>query len=116
MTDGEHLHITFNGELIVDVPPRTVAHDGPVYERPMAKPAYFETLTPAQVPLPTDPQDIKAAFLKLISAPNIADKSWVTDQYDRYVQGNSVLTQPEDSGMIRIDEKTNQETIHGCVQ
>ena len=73
----------------------------------MAKPAYFETLTPAQVPLPTDPQEIKAAFLKLISAPNIADKSWVTDQYDRYVQGNSVLTQPEDSGMIRIDEKTN---------
>ena len=107
VTDGEHLHITFNGELIVDVPPRTVAHDGPVYERPMAKPAYFETLTPAQVPLPTDPQEIKAAFLKLISAPNIADKSWVTDQYDRYVQGNSVLTQPEDSGMIRIDEKTN---------
>ena len=107
VTDGDHLHITFNGELIVDVPPRTVAHDGPVYERPMAKPAYFQTLKPAEVPLPTDPQEIKAAFLKLISSPNIADKSWVTDQYDRYVQGNSVLTQPEDSGMIRIDEKTN---------
>ena len=107
VTDGEHLHITFNGELIVDVPPRTVAHDGPVYNRPMAKPAYFQTLKPAEVPLPTDPEEIKAAFLKLISAPNIADKSWVTDQYDRYVQGNSVLTQPEDSGMIRIDEKTN---------
>jgi len=107
VTDGEHLHITFNGELIVDVPPRTVAHDGPVYERPMAKPDYFKTLKPAEVPLPTDPEAIKAAFLKLISAPNIADKSWVTDQYDRYVQGNSVLTQPEDSGMIRIDEKTN---------
>ena len=39
VTEGKHLEITFNGELIVDVPPRTVAHDGPVYNRPMARPA-----------------------------------------------------------------------------
>jgi len=43
----------------------------------------------------------------LMAAPNIADKSWVTKQYDRYVQGNSILAQPEDSGMIRIDEQTH---------
>jgi phosphoribosylformylglycinamidine synthase len=30
----------------------------------------------------------------------------VTDQYDRYVRGNSILAQPEDSGMLRIDEET----------
>jgi phosphoribosylformylglycinamidine synthase len=30
----------------------------------------------------------------------------VTDQYDRYVRGNSALTQPEDAGMLRIDEET----------
>jgi phosphoribosylformylglycinamidine synthase len=30
----------------------------------------------------------------------------VTDQYDRYVRGNSVLAQPEDSGLLRIDEET----------
>ena len=28
----------------------------------------------------------------------------MTDQYDRYVLGNTVLAQPEDSGMIRVDE------------
>jgi len=43
----------------------------------------------------------------LMAAPNIADKSWVTKQYDKYVQGNSILAQPEDSGMIRIDEQTH---------
>ena len=31
----------------------------------------------------------------------------MTDQYDRYVRGNSVLAQPEDAGMLRIDEETN---------
>ena len=109
VTEGERLHISFNGELIVDVPPRTVAHDGPVYNRPIAKPAYVEERAKAviNIPMPTSAEDVKAAILKLIASPNIADKSWVTSQYDKYVQGNSVLAQPEDSGMIRIDEKTN---------
>jgi phosphoribosylformylglycinamidine synthase II len=109
VTSGDRLHITFNGELIVDVPPRTVAHDGPVYNRPIKKPAYVDELAKSSftVPLPTDADEIKAAILKLISSPNIADKSWVTSQYDKYVQGNTVLAQPEDSGLIRIDDQTH---------
>ena len=107
VTSGKNLEITFNGELIVDVPPRTVAHDGPVYNRPIARPAYLDSLTPTALPSVDSAADIKRELLTLISSPNIADKSWVTDQYDRYVQGNSVLAQPEDSGMIRIDEITH---------
>ena len=109
VTDGTRLNITFNGELIVDVPPRTVAHDGPVYNRPFAEPDYIKALPGStfSVPMPTTPVEITAAILKLMSSPNMADKSWVTSQYDKYVQGNSVLAQPEDSGMIRIDEQTN---------
>ncbi|MEJ6626741.1 MAG: phosphoribosylformylglycinamidine synthase subunit PurL, partial [Actinomycetes bacterium] len=93
VTSGERLHITFNSELIVDVPPRTVAHDGPVYNRPIKKPAYVDELAKSTftVPLPTAPDEVKAAVLKLIASPNIADKSWVTSQYDKYVQGNTVL-------------------------
>ena len=109
VTSGERLHISFNGELIVDVPPRTVAHDGPVYNRPIEKPAYIaeRQAVTINIPMPTSSTEVKAAILKLIAAPNIADKSWVTSQYDKYVQGNSVLAQPEDSGMIRIDAETN---------
>ena len=107
VSEGDRLKITFNGELIVDVPPRTVAHDGPVYNRPIAKPAYLDSLTCAEVPTPSKGTELKAAVLKLMSSPNMADKSWVTSHYDRYVQGNSVLAQPEDSGMIRIDAQTN---------
>ena len=107
VTEGDRLRITFNGDLIVDVPPRTVAHDGPVYQRPIAQPEYLQSLAKPNLPTVDSPESIKSELLKLISSPNIADKSWVTDQYDRYVQGNSVLAQPEDSGMIRIDESTN---------
>jgi phosphoribosylformylglycinamidine synthase len=109
VTNGNHLEITWNGELIVDVPPRTVAHDGPVYSRPLAKPAYIDVVAKEviNVPIPTTADEIKATVLKLAATPNLADKSWVTDQYDRYVQGNSIQSQPDDSGMVRIDEKTH---------
>ena len=109
VTDGNHLEITWNGELIVDVPPRTVAHDGPVYQRPLAQPAYIEKVAKEiiKVPIPSTAEEIKSTVLKLAATPNLADKSWVTDQYDRYVQGNSIQSQPDDSGMVRIDEKTH---------
>ena len=109
VTDGKHLEITWNGELIVDVPPRTVAHDGPVYNRPLAQPAYIDAVAKEviKVPIPSTPDEIKATILKLAATPNLADKSWVTNQYDRYVQGNTIQSQPDDSGMVRIDEKTH---------
>jgi len=109
VTDGDRLEITWHGELIVDVPPRTVAHDGPVYSRPLAEPAYIarvnaEVINPA---IPQSAQEIKDAIVMMAGTPNLADKSWVTNQYDRYVQGNTVQSQPDDSGMVRIDEKTH---------
>jgi len=109
VTDGDRLEITWHGDLIVDVPPRTVAHEGPVYNRPLAKPDYVDRVNAEiiTVKLPQSTEEIKAAVLKLAGAPNLADKSWVTNQYDRYVQGNTIQSQPDDSGMVRIDEKTH---------
>jgi phosphoribosylformylglycinamidine synthase II len=109
VTDGDRLEITWHGDLIVEVPPRTVAHEGPVYNRPLAKPDYIDRVNAevVNVKLPETTDEIKAAVLKLAATPNLADKSWVTSQYDRYVQGNTIQSQPDDSGMVRIDEKTH---------
>ena len=109
VTDGNHLEITWNGELIVDVPPRTVAHDGPVYQRPFAQPAYIDQVAQEaiDVPLAQSVDEIRATVLQLAATPNLADKSWITSQYDKYVQGNTIQSQPDDSGMVRIDEKTH---------
>ena len=109
VTTGDRLEITWHGELIVDVPPRTVAHEGPVYKRPFAEPAYISQVNSEKVnvPLPANAAEIKAAVLKLAGTPNLADKSWVTSQYDKYVQGNTIQAQPDDSGMVRVDESTH---------
>ncbi|MGK5546142.1 phosphoribosylformylglycinamidine synthase subunit PurL [Streptomyces sp. URMC 127] len=110
VTDGERLEIFWHGEQIVDVPPRTVAHEGPVYERPYARPDWQDALQADdanKLPRPASAEELREQVLKVISSPNQASKSWITDQYDRFVQGNTVLAQPEDSGMVRIDEDTN---------
>ncbi|MEV6109764.1 phosphoribosylformylglycinamidine synthase subunit PurL [Streptomyces sp. NPDC051940] len=110
VTDGDRLEIFWHGEQIVDVPPRTVAHDGPVYERPMARPSWLDELQSDdanKLARPADGDELRAQVLRLVGSPNQADKSWITAQYDKYVLGNTVLAQPEDSGMIRIDADTN---------
>ena len=38
VTDGDRLQVDWHGERVVDVPPRSVAHDGPTYHRPFARP------------------------------------------------------------------------------
>jgi phosphoribosylformylglycinamidine synthase II len=110
VTDGEHLVIDWHGQTVVDVPPRSVAHDGPTYDRPYARPAWQDALqadVAEQLPRPTSGEQLRDQLVAVVSSPNMADKSWVTDQYDRYVQGNTVLAQPEDAGVVRIDPETN---------
>jgi phosphoribosylformylglycinamidine synthase II len=109
VTDGDRLEIFWHGEKIVDVDPRTVAHDGPVYERPYARPEWQDALQADhadKLPRPADAAELREQVLRLVGSPNQASKSWVTDQYDRFVQGNTVLAQPEDAGMIRVNEET----------
>ncbi len=42
----------------------------------------------------------------MLGAPDAADKAWVTEQYDRYVRGDTVLAAPHDAGLVRVDEAT----------
>jgi phosphoribosylformylglycinamidine synthase II len=111
VTEGDRLTVDWHGERIVDVPPRTVAHEGPVYERPMARPRDLDALQAddaARLPRPGTPAELQAHWLAVVSSPDGADKTWVTEQYDRYVRGNTVLAQPEDAGVVRIDERTHR--------
>ena len=113
VTDTGRLIIEWDGETIVDVDPRTVAHDGPVYERPCRRPSWQDDLqadsfraSEAGKDLPATAEELGNAVVDLMTSPNMADVSWITDQYDRFVGGNTALSQPDDSGVIRVDEET----------
>jgi phosphoribosylformylglycinamidine synthase subunit PurL len=107
VTDTGRLRMTWHGELIVDIPPGSAADDGPVYERPAAPPADLAGLQadgPGRLPRPATPEDLRNTVMWLAGSANLADKSFVTTQYDCYVRGDTVLAMPEDAGLIRIGE------------
>ncbi|NYD68213.1 phosphoribosylformylglycinamidine synthase subunit PurL [Agromyces atrinae] len=107
VTDTGRLVIDWHGQEIVNVDPRTVAVDGPVYDRPVAYPAWIDALqADSASALPRDAAELRSQFLALLGSPNLADASWVTSQYDKYVLGNTALSYPDDAGMIRVDEES----------
>lgn len=111
VTDGEHLEITWHGETVVDVPPRTVAHEGPVYERPVARPEWQDGViasTTKDLKRPASGDELRDTLLQMISSPALCSRRFITEQYDRYVRGNTVLAEHADSGMIRIDESSGR--------
>ena len=109
VTDGEHLLIRHRGELVVDAPAHTIAHEGPVYERPWARPEWQDEVQQFQgVEKPTDPEAVKAALLAMVGSPALCSRAFITDQYDRYVRGNTVQAQHANAGVLRIDEQTHR--------
>ena len=111
VADGDRLKITWHGETVVDVPPRTVAHEGPVYQRPLARPETQDALnadSSARLPRPTTGAQLRATLLALLGSPHLCSRAFITEQYDRYVRGNTVLAENADGGVLRIDEQTGR--------
>jgi len=106
VTDNDHLVITHRGEVVVDAPAHTIAHQGPVYERPWARPAWQDELQQFQGV--EKPADLRQALLSMVSSSALCSRAFITEQYDRYVRGNTVLAQNSDAGVLRIDETTGR--------
>ncbi|ASL07474.1 phosphoribosylformylglycinamidine synthase subunit PurL [Mycobacterium intracellulare subsp. chimaera] len=111
VTDGDRLRITWHGQTVVDVPPRTVAHEGPVYQRPVARPDTQDALNAdasTRLPRPATGDELRATLLALLGSPHLCSRAFITEQYDRYVRGNTVLAEHADGGMLRVDEVTGR--------
>jgi phosphoribosylformylglycinamidine synthase subunit PurL len=112
VTDTGRLEMSWHGALVVDIPPSSAADDGPVYDRPARRPHTQDALVsdaPGRLPRPTGPgagSALRADLLLLVGSAEGGDKAWVTEQYDRYVRGETVLAMPHDAGLLRIDEET----------
>lgn len=109
LTGDGRLTIDHYGQRIVDVDPKTVAHEGPVYDRPYARPEWQDALqadSSDRLARPASGAELLEDITRVLADANQASKAWVTDQYDRYVQGNTALAQPDDAGVVRVDEES----------
>ena len=104
--EDDRLVITHNGEVVLDAPPSTIADEAPVYERPWARPEWQDEV---QGGGDVDkPEQLREAWLKLVASPALCSRDWITEQYDRYVRGNTVQARHANSGVLRIDETTGR--------
>ncbi|MGR3464181.1 phosphoribosylformylglycinamidine synthase subunit PurL [Limimaricola sp.] len=88
--------IVHGGETKADLPLKALSGTAPEYDRPWVE-------TPAPAPLgPVDEVDAIEGLRALIGSPNHARKSWVWEQYDHMVMGDTARAPGAGSGLVRV--------------
>ncbi|MDB5494827.1 MAG: phosphoribosylformylglycinamidine synthase, partial [Phenylobacterium sp.] len=100
-TDTGHLVLKHGGVVVADVPLAPLFDDAPLYDRPWVAPTLQPRLNPADV---AEPADYAEAVLKLMSAPDMASKRWLWEQYDRHVMADTLEDSATgaDAGIVRV--------------
>ena len=96
------LRVKDQGRVVAEIPAKSLADDGPRYERPFAPPAYQDLLTNLNYDVIPDVKDATTALLSLLESPTIASKRWVYEQYDHMVRTNTIVRPGSDAAVVRI--------------
>jgi phosphoribosylformylglycinamidine synthase len=100
---GDGLMRVKDGDRVVaEIPARALAEEGPVYHRPMQRPAYLdetERWDLAGLPLP---EKLDQVLLDLLGSPNIASKQPIWQQYDHMLFCNTVVEPGSDAAVLRV--------------
>lgn len=102
VTDTQHMVLEFGGEVVCDIPLGPLAADAPEYDRPyLSKEDYtaWAQITPMQDA--PDSADPGADLLKMMASPQLASRSWIAEQYDSQVMGDTLQT-GGDAGVVRV--------------
>jgi len=100
-TDTGRIILRHQGEVVCDLPLAPLSDDAPLYDRPWTQPVLQARVEPSSVPAPAD---FAAAVLKLMSAPDMASKRWLWEQYDRHVMADTLEDSATgaDAGVVRV--------------
>jgi phosphoribosylformylglycinamidine synthase len=96
------LRVFHRGQRVAEVPAPALADEGPVYERPMARPAYLDRLEDVRIDDLEEPRDLEATLASLLESHTVASKHWIFEQYDHMVRSNTIVLPGGDAGVIRI--------------
>jgi phosphoribosylformylglycinamidine synthase II len=102
VTGDGMLRVKDQGKVVAEIPAKSLADDGPRYERPYSPPGYQDMLTNLNYDALPDVKDANAALLSLLESPTIASKRWVYEQYDHMVRTNTMVRPGSDAAVVRI--------------
>jgi phosphoribosylformylglycinamidine synthase len=102
VTGGGLLRVFSQGRVVAEVPNRALADEGPVYERPMVRPAYLEKVEDIRPEDLSEPSDLETTLVRMLESHALASKHFVFEQYDHMVRSNTIVLPGSDAGVIRI--------------
>jgi phosphoribosylformylglycinamidine synthase len=100
-TDGM-LRVFSRGRVAAEVPALALADEGPVYERPLARPATLDRIQDVPIDDLAEPRDLEATLFTMLGSHTVASKHWIFEQYDHMVRSNTIVLPGGDAGVIRI--------------
>jgi phosphoribosylformylglycinamidine synthase len=104
VTDDDLWRVLEDGEEVCRIPVAALVDEVPRYVREVEEPPYLAEVH-ARMPGPEEIAGVDplAALATLLSAPTIASKRWVWEQYDHHVQTNTILGPgPAGAALLRI--------------
>ncbi|MFR0622046.1 phosphoribosylformylglycinamidine synthase subunit PurL [Limosilactobacillus mucosae] len=101
ITEGHQYVLHHDGQVVCDIPVSTLTDDVLEVESEERKP---QRLIDAEKQANWTPviDDVAEVYKKLLTQPTIADKSWITRQYDSQVRTSTVVGPGSDAGVIRV--------------
>ena len=101
VTDDGLLRVKDHDRVVAEIPNTALVDEAPVYDRPVARPAYLDEVHRLDLETlrPSSPQD---AFFAVLASPTIASKRWVYRQYDHMVRTNTLVLPGMGAGVVRI--------------
>jgi phosphoribosylformylglycinamidine synthase subunit PurL len=98
------LRIRHHGELVADIPNRSLTDDAPLYHRPVGTWKASVPFDPADEVLVdlTRDHDYTADLKRMLASSSVCSKRWVHEQYDSMVQTNTVIGPGGEAGVMRI--------------
>jgi phosphoribosylformylglycinamidine synthase len=99
-TDDLRFRVIHQGEEVANLPIKELGDEAPEYDRPWVEHAKRAALPASEVQAPTDYND---ALIKLVGSPNQSSRRWVYEQYDTFIQGNSLQHPGGDAGVVRVE-------------
>ncbi len=99
MTNSKNLVLYFNKEIVCDIPITSLADEAPKYNR-----EWISTPLPEEINIDKklSDLDIKDCLVKLLTHPNQSNKSWVWEQYDHMVMGDTIQKPGGDAAVVRV--------------
>jgi phosphoribosylformylglycinamidine synthase subunit PurL len=102
VTDSGRVRLFHHGTLVADVPAKALTDEGPVYRRPMTRPAWQDEVRQLDLAALPAPPPAQRAFEMLLGSPVIASKRWAYRQYDHTVGTNTIAQPGTSAGVVRI--------------